>query len=238
MRALPGGQFEFLGRLDTQVKVRGFRIETAEIELALAEHDALRECVVIVREDQPGDRRLAAYFVSADPVPAPGQLRAFLANRLPDYMIPSAFVSLPALPRTPNGKIDRRALPAPDANDIECERVGVPPRNPCEVALARIAADVLGLKEISVEDSLFDLGADSLHIFRIVARAAEEGMQLTLKQVLELRHIAAIAADVERRGTAEPKDRGPALVAAARESYRVRRSDIAFGDASLSQGTP
>jgi aryl carrier-like protein len=237
VRALPSGQFEFLGRLDTQVKVRGFRIETSEVELALAQHDAVHECVVVVREDVPGDKRLVAYFVPGAEPPANSDLRGFVAARLPEYMVPSAFVKLDRLPRTPNGKIDRRALPAVDIGALQGDREYVAPRSPREDTLSRIAAEVLALPRVSVEDSLFDLGADSLHIFRMVARATETGLHLTLKQVLEHRTVAAISADMESRGPIVQKESGPQLVAAARERYRVRRSELLPPEPAVARGS-
>jgi amino acid adenylation domain-containing protein len=224
VRRLPDGRLEFLGRLDTQVKVRGFRIETAEVETVLGQHPSVRQCVVVVREDIPGDRRLVAYVVGHSV--SARDLRAFTAERLPDYMVPSMFVPLDALPYTPNGKVDRRALPAPHADSAGRDRDFVGPRNPREETLARISAEVLALNRVSVEESLFDLGADSLHVFRIVARATEAGLHLTLKQILTHRTVTAICADLERSGNVPRKNQGPQIVPGSREKYRVRRSEL------------
>src|SRR5262249_40943478 len=141
VRFLPDGTLEFLGRLDTQVKVRGFRIETADVEHALKQHPEVRDCVVVAREDSPGDKRLVAYVVAS--APAPSGLRTFLSTKLPAYMVPSLFVPLQTLPRTPNGKIDRRSLPAPSAPSPVHEQNGAAPRSPDEKTLADIVAGVL-----------------------------------------------------------------------------------------------
>src|SRR5439155_1935149 len=127
-----GGSLECLGRIDHQVKLRGFRIEPGEIEAALREHAAVLDCTVVAREEG-GDKRLVAYVAGGPEGPPPAsELRALLKRRLPDYMVPAAFVSLPALPRTPNGKIDRRALPAPEAGRSGLEATYGPPRGPVE----------------------------------------------------------------------------------------------------------
>ncbi len=200
VRCRPDGTLEFLGRLDTQVKVHGFRIETSEVEYVLKQYPGVHECVVTAREDSPGDKRLVAYLV-APAAPAAGELRRFLSAKLPSYMVPSAFVPLDALPHTPNGKIDRKALPRPDANGTGRNHDAVAPRNPREQTLADICADVLKVEGIAVHDSLFDLGADSLQVFQIVARAMDAGLKVTPKQVLSERTIAAICESHRPDGT-------------------------------------
>ncbi len=227
VRYLPDGRLEFLGRMDTQVKVRGFRIETAEVESAIGEHRAVKECVVVAREDVPGDRRLVAYVVPNDASFDTRELRGVVASKLPEYMVPSVFVPLPELPRTANGKINRKALPAVSGDAALSERDYVAPRNPREEKLASICAQVLSLKRVSVEESLFDLGADSLQIFRVVARAVDAGINLSLKQILTHRTVAAIAADVERVGNVGSSNGGPQLAPAPRDQYRVRKSQLA-----------
>ena len=124
----PDGKIEFLGRVDHQVKIRGFRIELGEIEAALAQHPEVREAVVLLREDCPGDQRLVAYVVPRGGDLAAAELRAWLKQQLPDYMVPAAFVLLPALPLTPNGKVNRKALPAPEVEASESRRASSPPR--------------------------------------------------------------------------------------------------------------
>lgn len=170
VRYLPDGNIEFLGRIDNQVKIRGFRIELGEIEALLSQHSAVRETVVIAREDHPGDKRLVAYVIPhSDQVPAASELRSFLKEKLPDYMVPSAFVTLDAIPLTPNGKVDHRALPAPDWEQRDLEEIFVAPRTPIEEALADIWSQVLGVKQIGVKDNFFDLGGHSLLAVRLVA---------------------------------------------------------------------
>ncbi len=193
VRYLPDGQIEFLGRMDNQVKIRGFRIELGEIESVLRQHAAVLETVVLAREDVPGEKRLAAYVTSApDRTPAPADLRKFVGERLPDYMIPSAFIVLSVLPLLPNGKVDRRALPAPDSTGKPLERGFVAPCNPEEKILADIWKEVLRLERVSVDDDLFELGADSIHLFQITSRANHAGLELTPRQLLQHRTVSAI----------------------------------------------
>ncbi|MCC6179261.1 MAG: SDR family oxidoreductase, partial [Chloroflexi bacterium] len=163
------GLLEFLGRIDQQVKLRGFRIEPGEIEATLALHPGVAEAAVVVREDRAGDARLVAYLVGGAgvPVPEPADLRAFLGARLPDYMLPSAFVSLDALPLTPNGKLDRQALPAPEAGRIEQTTGYTAPRTSAETRIAEIWANILGLERVGIHDNFFDLGGDSLLLIRV-----------------------------------------------------------------------
>ncbi|HET7742144.1 MAG TPA: amino acid adenylation domain-containing protein, partial [Mycobacterium sp.] len=157
------GQVEYLGRADEQVKIRGYRIELGEIQAALADLDGVTQAVVIVREDQPGDKRLVGYITgTADS----GEIRAQLAQRLPSYMVPAAVLAIDTVPLTVNGKLDRRALPAPDFSDTDHYRA---PTNPVEEILTDIFAHVLGLHRVGVDDSFFDLGGDSLSAMRLVA---------------------------------------------------------------------
>ena len=170
-RYLPDGHIEFLGRLDHQVKIRGFRIELGEIETVLGQHPAVRETVLLAREDIPGDKRLVAYIV-----PEPGQtpqhsaLRHFLTEKLPEYMVPSAFVMLEGFPLTHHGKIDRGALPVPDQARLEHEDTFVAPCTPIEEMLASIWADILGLERVGVRENFFALGGHSLLLTRVMSR--------------------------------------------------------------------
>lgn len=165
-RYQPDGNIEFLGRIDEQVKIRGFRIELAEIEAVLCQHPAVRETVVIAREDVPGDKRLVAYIVPDEQLinPKSSDLRSFLQSKLPEYMVPSAFVVLESLPLTPNGKVDRRALRAP----APVSRSYVAPRTPTQSTLAKILAQVLNLERVGIHDNFFDLGGDSLLAVRLM----------------------------------------------------------------------
>jgi hypothetical protein len=169
---LPDGNLEFLGRLDQQVKLRGFRIEPGEVEVVLSQHDDVHESIVIVREDNPGDKRLVAYFTMKDGADVKSSdLRKYLQERLPDYMIPSFFVPLDKLPLTTSNKVDRRALPAPDLSELADKYVA--PRTPTEEILAEIWCNVLGLERVGVFDNFFQLGGHSLLITQIISRMRE-----------------------------------------------------------------
>ncbi|HSI57711.1 MAG TPA: amino acid adenylation domain-containing protein, partial [Ideonella sp.] len=181
VRWLPDGTLEFIGRNDAQVKVRGFRIELGDIEAALATHPAVQACAVAARQDGPGETRLVAYAVAAGaPVPAQA-LRSHLAATLPDFMLPARFVWLPALPITPNGKLDRRALPAPS---VERPEIGPPyqePVSPAEARLCEAFAEVLGLDRVGRLDNFFELGGNSLGVLRVLARLAQAGEAAPLR---------------------------------------------------------
>ncbi len=195
-RYMPDGNIEFLGRIDSQVKIRGFRIEITEIEVVLREHPAIREAVILGREDEAGNKRLVAYIVfNQNTFATTNQLRQFLQEKLPEYMIPSAFVRLKALPLSPNGKVDIQALPAPDISRADLEETFVAPRTPVEEVLANIWAQVLGLKQVGIHDNFFELGGDSIFSMQIVARANQAGVQLTPKQMFEYPTIAQLAAN-------------------------------------------
>jgi amino acid adenylation domain-containing protein/non-ribosomal peptide synthase protein (TIGR01720 family) len=190
------GRLEYLGRTDQQVKVRGFRIELGEIEAALGSHPALRAVAVIAREDRPGDKRLVAYVVpdgEGDSLPV-GELRRFLGESLPDYMVPSAFVVLASLPLLPNGKIDRKALPVPDLDRPEMETAYVAAGNRTEEQLAAIWAEVLGVERVGVHDNFFELGGDSILSIQVIARANQAGLRLTPRQLFEYPTVAGLAA--------------------------------------------
>jgi amino acid adenylation domain-containing protein len=167
-RYLPDGNIEFLGRIDHQVKIRGYRIELGEVEAALGQHPAIRQAVVLGREDQPGHKRLVAYVVPHR-APAPGsqELRGFLTATLPEYMVPSAFVTLNALPLTPSGKVDRKALPRPEPDRAGQDRGLTAPRDSFELQLTQIWEQVLGTRPIGVTESFFDLGGHSLLAVRV-----------------------------------------------------------------------
>ena len=170
-RWLPDGTLEFLGRMDFQVKVRGFRVELGEIENVLARHPAVRHAVVVAQPDQGGQSRLVAYVVSSDAESvSASSLRSHLRQHLPDYMVPGVFVPLDALPRTPNGKIDRKALPLPAAAQSEPETRYVAPRTPMEELLAGIWADLLGIERVGIHDDFFELGGHSLLATQVASR--------------------------------------------------------------------
>jgi amino acid adenylation domain-containing protein len=170
-RYLPDGNIEFLGRIDNQVKIRGFRIELGEVEAALGQYPAIRENVVLAREDTPGDKRLVAYVI-AQPGQTPGhqELRSFLQERLPEPLVPTAFVLLDQFPLTPNGKINRRALPVPDSPQPPLDRAYLAPRNAIEEALASLWAGVLGVEQVGIRDNFFELGGHSLLAVRLMVQ--------------------------------------------------------------------
>ena len=184
-----------IGRIDHQAKLRGLRIELGEIEAALARHPAVRQCVVVVREDAPGERRLVAYLVGEpERVPAVEDLRSSMQQRLPEYMLPAAFVVLQELPRLPSGKVDRRALPAPDGSRPLLRKPYIAPRNGAERRLAEIWSAVLGVREVGVEDNFFELGGDSILSILIVSRAREAGLKIAPRQLFLHQTIAGLAA--------------------------------------------
>jgi len=198
-RYLPDGNIEFLGRIDHQVKIRGFRIELGEIEAVLAQHPAAREVVVIVREDNPGDKRLLAYIILNQPKSLDAaDLRAFLKQKLPDYMIPTAFITMDAFPLTPNGKIDRRALPAPEQAQISAGKTFVSPRTPVEETLVKIWEEILGLKRIGVQDNFFDLGGHSLLATQVMSRLQGTfQVEIPLRNFFESPTVAELAELIE-----------------------------------------
>jgi amino acid adenylation domain-containing protein len=170
-RYLPDGNIDFRGRFDDQVKIRGYRIELGEIATTLSQHPAIREVVVITREDVLGDRRLVAYLLPVQkPAPPASALHSFLKTKLPEYMIPAAFVTLETLPLTPNGKVDRRALPAPHEVRPELEAAYFAPRTPTEEVVAGVWADVLRLTRVGIQDNFFELGGHSLLAIQVISR--------------------------------------------------------------------
>ncbi|HEU4884734.1 MAG TPA: amino acid adenylation domain-containing protein, partial [Longimicrobium sp.] len=189
-RWLPDGTIEFLGRNDFQVKVRGYRIELGEIEARLAEHPAVREAVVLAREDVPGDRRLVAYYVGAEGVEA--ELRAHLGERLPEYMVPAAFVALDALPLTANGKLDRRALPAPEG-DAYARGSYEAPLGEIETALAEIWTEVLGVDRVGRRDHFFELGGHSLLAIKLIGRMRQAGLYMDVRALFTTPVLAELA---------------------------------------------
>jgi acyl carrier protein len=225
-RWLSGGAIEFLGRLDHQVKVRGFRIELGEIETALGSHPAVVECVVVTREDRPGDRRLVAYVVPAGGLePAPGELAGFLRQTLPEYMVPGVFVTLPSIPLSPNSKPDRAALPPPPDVTAGPQASFVPPRTRLEERIAAVWREVLGVSQVGIHDNFFSLGGHSLLILQAVSRLREEvGRPLSPIEMFEYPTVAALA----KRLAPEDEEAAPVLAenrdrgAARRQALRRR----------------
>ncbi|WOJ88238.1 non-ribosomal peptide synthetase [Methylocapsa polymorpha] len=193
-RRLPDGGVELLGRIDSQVKLRGFRIELEEIESVMRRSALVSACAAAISAPAGGTPRLVGYFVAeADRAPSASELATHAAAHLPDYMVPSLWMRLDALPLTPNGKLDRRALPPPDAALAGSDRIVTPPRTPVETKLAKIWSDVLQIEDVGVHDNIFSLGADSIHLFRIAARMLEQGVGLEARHVMRYPTIAELA---------------------------------------------
>ena len=199
-RYLPDSNIEFLGRIDNQVKIRGFRIELSEIEAILTQHPQVRDAVAMAlptpsanaREDIPGVKSLAAYIIPELIQPTSNELRLFLKSKLPNYMVPASFTFLEALPITPNGKVDRRALPVPEFESDEFTGF-VSPHTHTQEVLAKIWRDVLVLKQVGIHDNFFELGGDSIVSMQIIAKANQAGLKLTPKQLFQHQTIAELA---------------------------------------------
>jgi amino acid adenylation domain-containing protein/non-ribosomal peptide synthase protein (TIGR01720 family) len=190
-RYLADGNIEYLGRIDNQVKVRGFRIELGEIEAVLNTHPQIQQAVVMVREDIYGHKRLVAYIAISDNFMTSNQLREFLKQKLPDYMVPSAFVTLETLPLTPNGKIDKKALPTVD--DIAPSTVYIAPTTAIEEIFTKIWQELLLKEKVSIQDNFFEIGGDSILSIQVVSRAKNVGIQITPKQIFQNQTIAELA---------------------------------------------
>jgi amino acid adenylation domain-containing protein len=198
----PDGSFEYVGRADHQVKIRGYRVEPGEVEAALTSHPAISTAVVVTREDTPGDKRLVAYLLPKDTAPQAGELRQFLKNHLPSYMLPAVFVFIEAFPLTPNGKIDRQALPPPEQTRPNLPQTFTAARNPLEKRLLPLWTEAIGLPEIGVHDDFFDLGGHSLLAMQLASRmSAELGQEISVKLLFLHPTIASLVAALEEFGS-------------------------------------
>jgi amino acid adenylation domain-containing protein len=217
VRWLTDGTLEFLGRVDDQVKVRGFRIEPGEVESVLERHAGVREAVVVVREDAPGEKRLVGYVVLAEGAEvSPAELRAYLKASLPEYLVPGAIVVLERLPLTPSGKVARRALPVPEAGGDRESYVA--PRTPAEEMLAGIWAEVLRAERVGAEDDFFGLGGHSLLATRVVSRVRQAfGVELPLRALFEAPTVAGLAARIDLLQAGDGGTQAPPLVALPRD---------------------
>jgi len=193
-RHLSKGDLEYLGRIDHQVKIRGFRIELGEIEAALYEQPAVKDAVVVVRDSGPGEKQLVAYLVSdQEQSSSVNEIRTLLKRKLPEYMVPAAFVMLERLPLTENGKVDRRALPAPGEMRPDLEVAFVPPRTFVEEVLADAWAEVLGLNQVGVDDNFFELGGDSIRSIQVLTKTQKRGVSFSLQQLFEYQTVRQLA---------------------------------------------
>ncbi|MBD2690475.1 non-ribosomal peptide synthetase [Anabaena catenula] len=223
-RYLPNGNIEYLGRIDHQVKIRGFRIEVGEIETLLAKHPEIQESVVALKEDDLGEKRLVAYIVSKQNKLTTNELASklqkFLQQKLPDYMIPSAFVLLEALPLTPNGKLDRRALLTPDWSQRNLEQNYISPRTPVEEIIANTWTQVLGVEQVGVNDNFFELGGHSLLATQLISRLRQVfQIELPLQKIFEFPTVADLATAVEAIKQAEDSLLAPPIVPVSRENH-------------------
>lgn len=228
-RYLPDGNVEFLGRIDFQVKVRGFRIELGEIESLLDQHDQIKDLVVLAREDTPGSQRLVAYLVAQDEVELDvSEIKKYLRERLPDYMVPSAFVILDKLPLTPNGKIDRKALPAPEITREDLSAEYAPPTNEAEEKLVKIVGELLNIKKVGINDNFFELGGHSLLATQFMSRLRTAfGVELPLKTLFEKPTSAQIAEEIEKaKAQGQTAQAAPTIKRVSRTARKIKRSDL------------
>ncbi len=246
-RWLAHGELEFLGRLDHQVKVRGYRIELGEIVAALEQHPAVRAAVAVVREDVPGDQRLTAYVVAGDggapAAPASGELRRHLRAKLPEHMVPSAFVVLAELPLLPNGKVDRKALPAPAAERPDLAAPFTAPKSRLEAVLSEAWRSVLGVERVGVHDNFFDLGGHSLLMAKLHHELRESlpddlGSRLTMVELFQYPTIAALARHLRPEPEAGPAREPGRLRAEIRRSAMARANSAEIAVVGMSGRFP
>jgi hypothetical protein len=213
----PDGTLEFLGRIDHQVKIRGFRIELGEIEEQLLRHGGVREAVVMAREDRPGEKRLVAYVAGEGEDLRPEALAAWLGERLPAHMVPGAFVVLTALPRTPNGKVDRKELPRPEPAQGISGGGFVAPESAEERSLAAIWSEVLGIEKVGVHDDFFRLGGHSLLAAQVIARLRRDfQVDLPLRSLFQAPSIAGLLGAVRQARELEAMPAVPRIERVAR----------------------
>jgi len=226
VRYLPDQDLEYLGRTDHQVKIRGFRVELGEIEAMLGRHEAIREVVVMAREDVPGDQRLVAYLVPNEKqTPSVSVLRQYLKEKLPEYMVPNAFMILEKVPLTPNGKIDRKALPSPTGLRPELESAYVAPRTEIERTIAAIWQAVLRLEKVGIHDNFFEVGGTSLLATQVISRINKAfQVDLSLRSFFEDPTIAGLLPTIEKLRNSGAAFQVPPIVPISRESRRQKLS--------------
>ena len=222
-RFLPDGNLEFLGRGDDQVKIRGFRIELGEIESVLIAKQGVKQAVVLAKEDEGGDKHLVAYLV-ADPTlnNSPDELRSYLKQQLPDFMVPSAIVLLPKIPLNANGKVDRQALPEPESVPI---LEFVAPKDAMEEGVARIWQEVLHRERISTDENFFDLGGHSLMATQVISRIRERfRVELPIRALFENPTIQGLSIAVTTAASSAVQTDAPSIVRVSREAYRAGKN--------------
>jgi amino acid adenylation domain-containing protein len=220
---LPNGEIDYKGRIDGQVKVRGYRIELGEVEVAMEKHPSVEQAVATVREDRPGLKRLIGYYVANTEL-STNELRKHLASLLPDYMQPSAFVAVKELPRTPSGKIDRKALPAPDVKRPDLDVAFAAPTTSVQKTLANVWADLLGIDRVGIDDNFFDLGGNSLLSIQCVAQLEGHGLKLPIVKLYQHPSVRACAAYLE----GDASTVSPADLAAQRKAKGSSKGDVAI----------
>ena len=225
-RYLPNGTIEFLGRLDHQMKLRGFRIEPGEIESALRQYQRVNEAAVILREDVPGDKRLVAYVTPTEGVTVkPAEMRNYLKGQVPDYMVPSTIVVLDSMPLTANGKIDPKRLPLPDQSDSVSERNYIPPSTDVERTLAEMWCQLLQLNRVGIHDDFFELGGHSLLATRLMSRIRSVfNIEIALKSLFELTTIALLAERIEKDKTNSVKQETSSIIPVSRNPRTLKSS--------------
>ncbi|RKH28704.1 amino acid adenylation domain-containing protein [Corallococcus sp. CA041A] len=223
-RWLPDGEIEYLGRADFQVKIRGLRIELGEIESSLEKHSTVRQAVVLAREDRPGQKRLVAYVTGKDAKPEGAALRTYLLERLPEYMVPSNIVVLERMPLSPNGKADRKALPAPGSGGADPSRPFVAPGTAIEQQIAQAWKDLLHVEQVGLDDPFFELGGNSLLALQLHRRlTAELGVTLALTDLFQYPTVRALAARLSRREDTPSEDAAQAGRSRAEARRTVNR---------------
>ncbi|MEH2043007.1 non-ribosomal peptide synthetase [Nostoc sp.] len=224
-RYLPDGNIEFLGRIDNQVKIRGFRIELGEIEREIAQHPDVREIVVLARQDEAGEKQLTAYIVPHyNSKYTHNKLRGFLQQRLPNYMVPSAFVMLESLPLTANGKVDRHKLPAPSKERPQLEQAYIAPQTDLERLLAGILSELLKIDRVGIDDNFFDLGATSISILQVAARVKQElNIELPAVKLFQYSMIGSLAKYLDSNQNSQPSSDKLQNRAQRQQAARTRR---------------
>jgi acyl carrier protein len=214
---------EFPGPIDEHFKIRGLRIELGEIDAVLAKHAGVKNAVLVARDVALGEKRLVAYIVSMNGSLSPGELRSFMQDRLPDYMIPAHFVLLESLPLTQNGKVNRGALPAPDGSRPAIDSLFVAPRTPVEQKLAEIWQEVLSIKRVGMHDSFFELGGHSLLATQLISRVREVfKVDLPLRKLFEAPTVAALLKMINGFEVTATMDQAPPIVPVLRNAYRTK----------------